>query len=137
MTASAAIPPRDGYEEVSMSEQENRSRDDMPGERAPEGSTKEKANEGKSPAEHSRDTGRMGADESDFGRPRGDRPETEPKGEPNEKGPQYEEGGRYPGTRDMSEGESVKSRSDDPGQSSYGGFKNEDPGLQRQQDNKS
>ncbi|MVW73243.1 hypothetical protein [Bordetella sp. 15P40C-2] len=120
-----------------MSEQEQRNQQGMPGARAPEGSAKEKANEGKSRDENSRDTGRMGADEADYGRPRGARPETEPKGEPNEKGPQYEEGGRYPGTRDTAEGESVKSRSDDPGQSSYGGFKNEDPGFQRQQDNKS
>jgi osmotically-inducible protein OsmY len=38
-----------------------------------------------------------------------------------------------PGVRRTGPGESVSSRSADPGQSSYGGFSNEDPRFQRQQ----
>lgn len=41
----------------------------------------------------------------------------------------------YPGVHTTSEGGEIHSRSADPGQSSYGGFSNEDPRLQRQQDN--
>ena len=40
---------------------------------------------------------------------------------------------RYPGVHATGQGESLSSRSADPGQSSYGGFANEDPGFQRQQ----
>lgn len=119
-----------------MSDQDPR-QSGMPGERAPEGSSAEKANVGKRHDEDSRDAGQFGADEAGYGRPAAERPQPHVGGEPNDKGPQYEEGGRYPGTRETAEGESIKSRSDDPGQSSYGGFKNEDPGLQRQQDKKS
>ena len=82
---------------------------------------------------HTRESGRWGADEPDYGRPQGKRPEPEPKSGPNRKGPQYEEGGRYPGTREVNEHTPVRSRSADPGQSSYGGFKNEDTRYQRQQ----
>lgn len=39
-----------------------------------------------------------------------------------------------PGTRTDRSGDEVQSRSADPGQSSYGGFKNEDPAFQRQGD---
>lgn len=38
-----------------------------------------------------------------------------------------------PGVRQTDRGEGVRSRSADPGQSSYGGFTNEDPRFQRQQ----
>lgn len=89
------------------------------------------ANVEKSQEEHSRESGRWGADEPDYGRPRGDKPEAEPKGEPNPHGSPYEEGGRYPGTRETTD--KTQSRSAEPGQSSYGGFKNEDPGYQRQE----
>lgn len=85
----------------------------------------------KSQEQHTRDSGRFGADEPDYGRAPGDRPEPTPKSGPNSQGAQYEEGGRYPGTRDTTE--KTHSRSADPGQSSYGGFKNEDPGFQRQE----
>lgn len=53
--------------------------------------------------EHTRESGRWGADEPDYGRPRGERPEPEPHTGPNRHGPQYEEGGRYPGTRQGNE----------------------------------
>lgn len=82
---------------------------------------------------HTRESGRWGADEPDYGRPRHQRPDPEPHGGPNRHGPQYEEGGRYPGTREISEHTPLRSRSADPGQGSYGGFKNQDPGYQRQQ----
>lgn len=39
-----------------------------------------------------------------------------------------------PGTRTDRSGDEVQSRSADPGQSSYGGFRNEDPSFQRQGD---
>ncbi|WP_244959197.1 BON domain-containing protein [Cupriavidus gilardii] len=39
-----------------------------------------------------------------------------------------------PGTRTDRSGDEVRSRSADPGQSSYGGFKNENPSYQRQGD---
>lgn len=39
----------------------------------------------------------------------------------------------YPGVHGTERGESLRSRSADPGQSSYGGFSNEDPRFQRQQ----
>lgn len=39
-----------------------------------------------------------------------------------------------PGARTDRSGDEVRSRSADPGQSSYGGFKNEDPSFQRQGD---
>lgn len=48
-------------------------------------------------------------------------------------GAEYEQGGRYPGTRATAPYESLPSRSADPGQSRYGGFSGEDPGWQRQQ----
>ncbi|OZI63798.1 BON domain-containing protein [Bordetella genomosp. 1] len=117
----------------------------------------------------SRKSGQFGADEPDYGRPKGQRPEDYVGGEANEAGPQYEEGGRYPGTRgggDQPRGADpedpepdprgrhpgsapgkapgtravgrdtpVRSRSADPGQSSYGGFSHEDPSYQRQQMN--
>lgn len=83
--------------------------------------------------EHSRESGRWGAEEPDYGRPPSQRPNPEPRSGPNRKGPQYEEGGRYPGTRETNEHTPLRSRSADPGQSSYGGFKNEDPRYQRQQ----
>ncbi|RZT42491.1 hypothetical protein [Cupriavidus agavae] len=37
-----------------------------------------------------------------------------------------------PGVREDRDAGEIKSRSADPGQSSYGGFKNEDPGKQHQ-----
>ncbi|WP_459614576.1 hypothetical protein [Bordetella sp. 2513F-2] len=37
------------------------------------------------------------------------------------------------GAHDKKQGDPLRSRSDDPGQSSYGGFKNEDPRRQEQQ----
>ncbi len=40
---------------------------------------------------------------------------------------------RNPGVHATEQGERLRSRSADPGQSSYGGFANEDPGFQRQQ----
>lgn len=43
-------------------------------------------------------------------------------------------GAAAPGTRTDRAGDAVQSRSADPGQSSYGGFKNEDPSFQRQGD---
>lgn len=91
----------------------------------------EAANVGKSRAQHNRDSGQLGADAPDYGQPKGQRPEPEPTTGPNRNGPQYEEGGRYPGTRNTTE--TTESRSEDPGQSSYGGFKNEDPSYQRQE----
>ncbi|WP_423193998.1 hypothetical protein [Cupriavidus sp. H18C2] len=39
-----------------------------------------------------------------------------------------------PGVRTDRRADEVKSRSADPGQSSYGGFRNEDPGAQHQAD---
>ncbi|SHH41827.1 BON domain-containing protein [Pollutimonas bauzanensis] len=42
-------------------------------------------------------------------------------------------GRAYPGARATGRGEVLRSRSADPGQSSYGGFSNEDPRFQRQQ----
>jgi len=99
-------------------------------------STGDVANVGKSREEHNRESGQVGADEPDYGRPRGERPDPEPKSGPNSKGPQHEEGGAYPGTREPGTRETtdkIESRSDDPGQSSYGGFKNEDPSYQRQE----
>lgn len=37
------------------------------------------------------------------------------------------------GVHETAPGEEIRSRSADPGQSSYGGFKNENPGKQKQQ----
>ncbi|TDF63603.1 hypothetical protein [Cupriavidus sp. L7L] len=39
-----------------------------------------------------------------------------------------------PGVRTDRDARDIKSRSEDPGQSSYGGFKNQDPGRQHQGD---
>lgn len=83
---------------------------------------------------YTRQTGRWGADEPSYGRQVGQRPQDpEGRGQPNDRGPQYEQGGQYPGTRETRPGETVRSRSADPGQSSYGGFRGEDPRQQRQQ----
>ncbi|WP_066740705.1 hypothetical protein [Cupriavidus sp. D384] len=41
-------------------------------------------------------------------------------------------GGTNPGVRTDRRADQLKSRSADPGQSSYGGFRNEDPGAQHQ-----
>ncbi|BDB28746.1 hypothetical protein Tamer19_22910 [Cupriavidus sp. TA19] len=41
---------------------------------------------------------------------------------------------KNPGVRTDRDPGEIKSRSDDPGQSSYGGFKNEDPSQQHQGD---
>ncbi|MCD0504438.1 BON domain-containing protein [Bordetella petrii] len=81
----------------------------------------------------SRQSGRWGADEPSYGRSYGDRPAPSVGGRPNRGGPQYEQGGQYPGTRPAGRNEALRSRSADPGQSSYGGFYGEDPRWQRQQ----
>ncbi|MBO1113765.1 BON domain-containing protein [Bordetella petrii] len=83
---------------------------------------------------HTRQSGRWGGEEPAYGRRYGERP-AEPTGggDPNFHGPQYEQGGRYPGTREAGPFEGLRSRSADPGQSSYGGFHGEDPRWQRQQ----
>lgn len=81
-----------------------------------------------------RQSGRWGSEEPSYGRPYGDRPgEPAGRGHPHQRGPQYEQGGQYPGTRAASPSEGLRSRSADPGQSSYGGFRGEDPRWQRQQ----
>ncbi|MBO9353813.1 BON domain-containing protein [Bordetella petrii] len=83
---------------------------------------------------HTRLSGRWGGDEPSYGRRYGERP-ADPVGggNPNRRGPQYEQGGQYPGTRETRPFEGLRSRSADPGQSSYGGFYGEDPRWQRQQ----
>ncbi|SDP09267.1 hypothetical protein SAMN04488595_104273 [Ralstonia sp. 25mfcol4.1] len=43
-----------------------------------------------------------------------------------------EKRGANPGVRTDRRADQLKSRSADPGQSSYGGFRNEDPGAQHQ-----
>lgn len=83
--------------------------------------------------DYSRGSGRWGAEEPDYGRPYGERPNRATGGQPNRRGPQYEQGGPYPGTRRAQWNEPITSRSADPGQSSYGGFRDEDPRWQRQQ----
>ncbi|OZI22512.1 BON domain-containing protein [Bordetella genomosp. 7] len=83
---------------------------------------------------YTRQSGRWGAEEPSYGRDYADRPrEPVGGGRPNPRGAPYEQGGQYPGTRETGPYERVRSRSADPGQSSYGGFRGEDPGLQRQQ----
>ncbi|HYG43776.1 MAG TPA: BON domain-containing protein [Bordetella sp.] len=81
-----------------------------------------------------RQSGQWGGEEPSYGRPYGERP-AEPVGggRPNRRGPEYEQGGQYPGTRETGPSEDLHSRSADPGQSSYGGFRGEDPRWQRQQ----
>ena len=71
-------------------------------------------------------------DEPFYGRGQGGQPPQYGYGRPNPHGPQYEQGGRYPGTRPLGDRQWLGSRSDDPGQSSYGGFRGEDPSYQRQ-----
>jgi len=84
--------------------------------------------------QQTRQSGRWGGEEPSYGRPYGERPEAPAgRGRPNRRGPQYEQGGQYPGTRETGPFEGVRSRSADPGQSSYGGFRGEDPRWQRQQ----
>lgn len=46
--------------------------------------------------------------------------------------PAEKRGGANPGVRTDRRADQLKSRSADPGQSSYGGFRNEDPGAQHQ-----
>ena len=84
--------------------------------------------------QQTRQSGRWGGEEPSYGRPYGERP-AEPVGggRPNRRGTQYEQGGQYPGSRETGPFEGVRSRSADPGQSSYGGFRGEDPRWQRQQ----
>jgi len=84
--------------------------------------------------QQTRRSGRWGGEEPSYGRPYGERPAAPAgRGRPNRHGPQYEQGGQYPGTRETGPFEGVRSRSADPGQSSYGGFRGEDPRWQRQQ----
>lgn len=71
-------------------------------------------------------------DEPFYGREQGGQPPQYGYGRPNPYGPQYEQGGRYPGTRPLGDRQWLGSRSDDPGQSSYGGFRGQDPSYQRQ-----
>jgi hypothetical protein len=52
-------------------------------------------------------TGQLGADEPDYGRPAGHRPDPQPKSGPNRQGPQYEQGGAYPGKRQSLDREST------------------------------
>src|SRR5690606_16803613 len=83
---------------------------------------------------YTRQSGRWGAEEPPYGRRYGERPQEQAgTGRPNRRGPQYEQGGQYPGTRATGPFEGLRSRSADPGQSSYGGFRDEDPRWQRQQ----
>ncbi|MCJ9708129.1 BON domain-containing protein [Bordetella hinzii] len=77
-------------------------------------------------------SGRWGAEEPGYGRQWPERPPEYGYDRPNRHGPQYEEGGRYPGSRPLNQDEWLGSRSADPGQGSYGGFRGEDPGYQRQ-----
>lgn len=85
-------------------------------------------------------SGRVGAQEPGYGRPPGECPPELGYGQPNRHGPEYEEGGRYPGARlddspgvrALDENLPLRSRSADPGQGSYGGFFGENPAGQRQ-----
>jgi len=52
-----------------------------------------------SPDEYPRKSGRWGAEEPPMGRPYGERPNPGKGGKPNPHGPEYEQGGRYPGTQ--------------------------------------
>ncbi len=76
--------------------------------------------------------GNWDQDEPFYERGQGGQPPQYGHGRPNPYGPQYEQGGRYPGTRPLGDRQWLGSRSDDPGQSSYGGFRGEDPSYQRQ-----
>ncbi|CAM4107683.1 BON domain-containing protein [Bordetella tumulicola] len=78
-------------------------------------------------------SGRWGGEEPSYGRRYGERPAEPVGGRPNRRGAPYEQGGQYPGTREAGQFEELRSRSADPGQSSYGGFYGEDPRWQRQQ----
>jgi len=57
--------------------------------------------------EHARRSGRWGAEEPPYGRPAGERPNSGQGGRPNPRGPEYEQGGRYPGAREPGEGRSA------------------------------
>lgn len=61
------------------------------------------------------ESGQWGAHEPDYGRPYGEHPEHQPVCGPNRHGPQYEEGGRYPGTRENDEEISLSGRREDSG----------------------
>ncbi|AMD46665.1 BON domain-containing protein [Bordetella holmesii] len=54
-------------------------------------------------------SGRVGADEPGYGRPAGQRPGQAGERKPNPKGPQYEEGGQYPGPRRSAEADAAGS----------------------------
>jgi len=91
MSRQNANPGQDGAEA-------ERRPDDKPGGRhdpqraAKEGST-----------EHARKSGRWGAEEASYGRPHGERPNPGQGGRANPKGPEFEQGGRYPGAREPGE----------------------------------
>ncbi|MFJ1298929.1 BON domain-containing protein [Pseudomonadota bacterium AL_CKDN230030165-1A_HGKHYDSX7] len=140
-------------------EQQRAGARDEPGWHPDPGATGQDARARRAQEHETRQSGQFGADEPDYGRPPGERPADNVGGKPNRAGPQYEEGGRYPGprepggdaaedpeparaahhdgwapgTRAARRDEPVRSRSADPGQSSYGGFSHENPSYQRQQ----
>lgn len=63
---------------------------------------------------HTRQTGRFGADEPDYGRPHGDKPNPGKGGRANPQGPEFEQGGSYPGARQSSETDAASTGSSEP-----------------------
>ncbi|SAI06677.1 osmotically inducible protein Y [Bordetella ansorpii] len=63
---------------------------------------------------HTRQSGNFGADEPDYGRAQGEKPNPGQGGQANPKGPEYEQGGRYPGTRQGNGGKDGGTGKSDP-----------------------
>ncbi|WP_144639493.1 hypothetical protein [Bordetella genomosp. 13] len=64
--------------------------------------------------EHARKSGTFGADEPDFGRSQGEKPNPGQGGRANPKGPEYEQGGRYPGAQEGNGTSSQDTGASDP-----------------------
>lgn len=61
-----------------------------------------------------RQSGNFGADEPDYGRAPGEKPNPGQGGQANPKGPEYEQGGSYPGTQQGNGGSDGKTGDSDP-----------------------